>query len=213
MSNGKKQSAAAPAPSTESTGAVKAAAIVILAFPGTEEKMRRLWAKALEQDPDSLQVETFTPEESSLSSILTEILLDDSVAEQFTLVPANTFPPKRLAAGEVSTPMVYVSGKGERSFCYCLPMQFDKTLLVDDLAGEDRTNDDICSRFSTEKGIVPVEAGYTFGNIILPVPRANPCRNRVIEGFIRRKYVAATIPEAWAAIEDLVDNLLDGPKA
>ena len=66
--------------------------VAVLAFPGTEEKMRRAWEKMC---PGADIVVISDP--GSLSAALEEAMASDKVSRRFVLAPANLVPTHEAA--------------------------------------------------------------------------------------------------------------------
>ena len=87
-------------------------------------------------------------------------------------------------------------------------MAFSKGDLAEYLPCTEDEGESLVKGYVSKYRTRPVRVGYTFGNFVTPVLRANPCENIVLEGFLRRKFIAAS-PEGFSAIETMIrDHLL-----
>lgn len=177
-------------------------AIIIGAFPGTEDLMEAVWRRFLSDGNFRIV--------SAMGDILTTVaslIEDDSVAEEFVYVPANTIPTAPLSVHELYTPLVYVTRDGKRQFAHRLPHTFTKSFVRSYLDKTDElTSEGLCQAQMEESGLRPVDVGFGFGNYVCPVLRGNPCEHLVLEAFLRKKYVAAS-EIGFQAIEHLVRRL------
>lgn len=186
--------------------------LVICAYPGTEEKMRFLWRRALPAD-FGFKVVTVDETSECARDILTIILDDREVADAFALVPANTFPTSPVLPEELRMPVVYVDKKGRRQFAHRLPKFFDKTSLAElfsSPAYPDLDAEAFCKVAAEQIPSRPVAVGHSFGNFVTMVLRGSPCEHEVIAGMLPtsgRKYIAASLP-GWNAIEHLIDEYI-----
>ncbi len=180
------------------------AVIAVLAYPGTEEQMSRVWGRMTElpfkivpfADGESLQVK------------LAELVADGNIADDFVLVPANVLPCKPVDLDELSVPYVYTTAYGERKYDSRVPMKFSKASLVEHLAGAAEMDDEafLHTYFDTYRHY-PVEVGFSYGNFITPVLRGNPCESVVMEALVRKRFISAS-QEGYKAISSLIENTL-----
>ena len=190
--------------------------IVVCAYPGTEEKMKALWKKAL-GDKEFLvilagpAVDGETPVETvaeEITSLAEALIADNRVADEFVLVPANTFPTHKLGPEDIALQVVYVDNKGNRTFAHRLPQVHCKDVLAQLLAEKEFWNPEEFARKASEARLrFPVEVGMSFGNYVINVLRPTPCENRVIEGLIRKKFISCNV-EGWNGITGIVDKFL-----
>lgn len=176
--------------------------IVVCAFEGTEERMQRIWEKNFPGDFKLLSV----PTEVSIKDIVAECIADETVADVFSLVPANTFPCSEIYREELFLPIVYIYGHGKVRYDHRLPKCFDKSTVVELLA-DDSIDDETFCKICSERYSRPVKVGYSFGNFIMPVLRSTPCLNKVAEGILQYKYLACS-PEGFDAIGPLLDTTI-----
>lgn len=182
---------------------VEKTSLVVCAYEGTDNQMLEVWEKMTGQKPVILSVKTDT----DIRDILAEVIADNSVSDDFILVPANCVPCAPVSMEELATPLVFVDTQGNRVFAERLPKQFSKDKLVEALPDGDSTPEEFLKGYFKRNLHRPVEAGFRFGNIVTPVYRANPCEHIVIEAFVRKKFVIAT-PQGYAAISHLIDQYL-----
>ncbi len=201
---------AAPAPQVE-TSEIRTdkVSLVVCAYPGTEEKMRALWERALAKTGHAFKVVTVQPEASGLNVVLPAILADTEIADVFVCVPANTFPTSDIMVEELRLPVVYVRKDGKRAYHHRLPKLFSKDSVAELLSGPEM-DDEALARKCASLLSRPVEVGHSFGNFVTQVLRGNPCEHEVIKAMLPdhgRKYVAVTY-QGWQAVEHLVDEFL-----
>ena len=198
------QEAAETAASEETAEEQERVAVVVCAYPGTEELMSRLWDKFHK----GKHIVVTIPETLSRKEILGFCIADEQIADKFTLLPPNIIPCVEITDELLKGDYVYVSGNGDRQADSRVPMNFDKTSLVDILADENSEalgDKELLENLA--KGKRMMEVSFAFGNFITPVLRANPCENVVIEAFLRKFFVAAS-PEGFAAIASLAEKSL-----
>lgn len=180
------------------------AAVVVLAYKGTEEQVKRVWEKMAVLP---MVVLAYSDEER-LQDVLAKIVADESIADDFIFVPANVIPCKPVNLEELSVPYVYTTSRGERIYNSRVPMAFGKSKLVELLASSDVKDDEkfIRSYYGRYRHY-PVEVGFTFGNFITPVTRANPCEHGVMEALVRKRFISASA-EGYKAISSLIEKTL-----
>lgn len=180
------------------------AAVVVLAYKGTEEQVKRVWEKMAVLP---MVVLAYSDEEK-LQDVLAKIVADESIADDFIFVPANVIPCKPVNLEELSVPYVYTTSRGERIYNSRVPMAFGKSKLVELLAASDVKDDEefIRSYYGRYRHY-PVEVGFTFGNFITPVTRANPCEHGVMEALVRKRFISASA-EGYKAISSLIEKTL-----
>lgn len=179
------------------------ARLVVCAYEGTDIQLSKVWERMTGTRP---VVITVGPDDD-IRDILAGVIADNSVADEFVLVPANCVPCTPISIGELSSPIVFVDVEGNKVFGERLPKPFSKEKLVDALPAENQTAEEFLKDYFKKNLNRPIEAGFRFGNIVTPVYRANPCEHLVIEAFVRKKFVFAT-PQGYAAITRLIDQYL-----
>lgn len=179
------------------------ARLVVCAYEGTDIQLSKVWERMTGTRP---VVITVGPDDD-IRDILAGVIADNSVADEFVLVPANCVPCAPISIGELSSPIVFVDVEGNKVFGERLPKPFSKEKLVEALPAQDQTVEEFLMDYFKKNLHRPVEAGFRFGNIVTPVYRANPCEHIVIEAFVRKKFVFAT-PQGYAAITRLIDQYL-----
>lgn len=178
--------------------------IVVCAFSGTEALMESIWTKFCSVRPLILSVLPDT----DIRTILELCIADSRIDDSFVLVPANTFPCSAVEPEELYLPVVYVDRQNKEHYAHRLPMAFSKDDLAEYLPCTEDEGESLVKGYVSKYRTRPVRVGYTFGNFVTPVLRANPCENIVLEGFLRRKFIAAS-PEGFSAIETMIrDHLL-----
>ena len=180
------------------------AAVVVLAYKGTEEQVKRVWEKMAVLP---MVVLAYSDEEK-LQDVLAKIVADESIADDFIFVPANVIPCKPVNLEELSVPYVYTTSRGKRIYNSRVPMAFGKSKLVELLAASDAKDDEEFIRvYYGRYRHYPVEVGFTFGNFITPVTRANPCEHGVMEALVRKRFISASA-EGYKAISSLIEKTL-----
>lgn len=180
------------------------AAVVVLAYKGTEEQVKRVWEKMAVLP---MVVLAYSDEEK-LQDVLAKIVADESIADDFIFVPANVIPVKPVNLEELSVPYVYTTSRGERIYNSRVPMAFGKSKLVELLAASDAKDDEEFIRvYYGRYRHYPIEVGFTFGNFITPVTRANPCEHGVMEALVRKRFISASA-EGYKAISSLIEKAL-----
>ena len=87
-------------------------------------------------------------------------------------------------------------------------MAFGKSKLVELLAASDAKDDEEFIRvYYGRYRHYPIEVGFTFGNFITPVTRANPCEHGVMEALVRKRFMSASA-EGYKAISSLIEKTL-----
>lgn len=181
------------------------ATVVVLAYKGTEEQVKRVWERMAAVLP--MVVLAYSDEEK-LQDVLAKIVADESIADDFIFVPANVIPCKPVNLEELSVPYVYTTSRGERIYNSRVPMAFGKSKLVDLLASLDAKDDEEFIRvYYGHYRHYPIEVGFTFGNFITPVTRANPCEHGVMEALVRKRFISASA-EGYKAISSLIEKTL-----
>lgn len=179
----------------------QAVTIIIGAYPGTEELMARIWDRFHSGKHKILTVEAG----KSLRDIFTDILKDSSISDRFSYLPANMVPCTTVGDAVLMQSYVYVNRDGRREFSGRVPMTAHKDKVTEILLDENIKDDEAFA-----KALIigrAMEVGYSFGNFITPVLRANPCENVVIEAFLRKFFVAAS-PDGFEAIASLTVKAL-----
>lgn len=180
------------------------AAVVVLAYKGAEEQVKRVWEKMARLP---MVVLAYSDEEK-LQDVLAKIVADESIADDFIFVPANVIPCKPVNLEELSVPYVYTTSRGERIYNSRVPMAFGKSKLVELLAASDAKDDEEFIRvYYGRYRHYPIEVGFTFGNFITPVTRANPCEHGVMEALVRKRFISASA-EGYKAISSLIEKTL-----
>lgn len=204
--------AAAPAATDQETPAGDAADadplhLIILAHPGTEELLRRVWEKFYDMP---LRIIPFQ-EGDSLASVLESVMAMEDVDRIFTVAPANMAPCAAVRWSELQLPRVYTGLTKERSFWGRVPVCFDKEILVDFLPEHAENKDEaLASAYVEAHGVGrPEMVGHSFGNYIFNVMRGAPCESAVIECMMRKRFLYANAV-GWNAISDLITKAFLG---
>lgn len=206
------QEAAAPAPAAEPAAEEEAQEeeaaadpdplhLIVLAHPGTEELLRRVWEIFYDLP---LRVIPFQ-EGDTLATVLESIMAMEDVDRMFAVVPANCIPCSEVRWGELQLPRVYVDTTGNRSFWGRVPVCFDKEVLVDFLPAHSEDGDEaLVNAYVSAFGCGrPEMVGQSFGNYIVNVMRGAPCESAVIECLLQKRFLYANAV-GWNAIADLI---------
>lgn len=180
--------------------------VIILAYAGTEERMKALWEKNYEGE---IQILTVQPEYSLLQQ-LAEIVCEKTIPDEFYLVEANTFPVCKINDDILRIPKVYVDRTGELHYRHKLPIRLNKTTLLEllaDVKSESEFNPDKFLKEATREYGRPLRVSHHFGNMFLSVITGTPCQHKVIQGFIERYFVGTT-PAGWSGIVKIIDQYL-----
>jgi hypothetical protein len=182
--------------------------VAVLAFAGTEARMKAIWDKNLTGGKAKIiPVE----ENYSLLDELANIMADNEIADKFVLVQANAFPTGKISLSELSRPLIYRSIEGRDYPSSRLPVKLDKDKLGTLLQSVESASQFDANEFIGEATIgqgFRVAAGHSFGNLIFQVVNPTVCQNKVIEAFIKKRFIAAANPLAWNAISGVIDKYL-----
>ena len=201
----------AEAPAQEAEAEEEAAAdpirLIILAYPGTESLMSRVWAKNIDIPFRVIPYE----EGDSLISILEDVIAMNDVDRVFAVAPANLVPCAPISWDELQLPRVDVLQQDNVLYWGRVPVCFDKELLVDNLPEEDELDDESFVRAYVKSFYSgrPEQVSHSFGNYIVKVLRGTPCESVVIEGLLHKRYLYANAV-GWAAVADLIEKALLG---
>ena len=180
--------------------------LVLCAYPGKEELVKRIWDKML----PGVEKNAFTVEEGTpTTDILAAVIADTEVADKFVLVPPVAIPCAPVSFEELQMPVVFKDSKGARHYDNKLPVFIDKGPMAQ-LLGEDRTDnpEKVMEAYITSRGRA-VEAAFKEGNFVTPVLRGNPCEHIVLEALVRKKYLTANQAGLEAITPLLRKALLD----
>lgn len=180
--------------------------VVVLAFPGTEEKMRRIWERMC-SDGDIVVI----ADPGSLQPALEEAMVSDAVSRKFTLVPANLIPTHRVSCAEICLPFVEERHGKSRHRWGCVPATFEKDRLVELLpsVAEDASDEQLMESYAKGSRSLPYAVGHGFGNFLAKVTRGNPCEHLLIEAWLTRHFIYASLT-GWPPVEKLIDKTLEG---
>ncbi len=182
------------------------APVAVLAYQGTEPLLRALWEKNYSGAFKILSV----PDNYNLLHPLAAILADTEINDEFVLVQANLIPLTRMTLETLGIPALYVSVNGVAQYSSRVPVLLSKDKLADALASLSEESDFDAERVikaSTIDTGRPNEVSHNYGNYIIQVLSGNPCRHKVIEGLLRRRFMGTT-HVGWTAIEDLLQEFL-----
>ncbi len=191
-----------PAPTSACASSdAQAISVVVGAYPGSRDIMQKVWDRFYDGNFKILEV----PQEKNLRDVFIDILKDTSIADRFTYVPANMVPCTHIAEATLRQAYVYISRDGRKQYNARIPITADKDKIAELLLKETIQDDENFAKAVAQSW--PMEVGFSFGNFITPVLRANPCENVVIEAFLRKFFVAAS-QEGFTAITGLISKAL-----
>ena len=192
-----------PAKEEEAASQSPKISVIVLAHPGTEMLVKRIWEKHF---PHSVDVLTF-PEEASLKELLANIIAAPEFEDRFVLVPANLIPVAPVSLEDLMVARVDVN-KDQKRFWGRVPVFFSKDVLVDFLPENEELDDnDFVQEFLKAANVRPAEVAHSFGNFYTKVLRGNPCENVVIEALVRKRFLYAN-QAGWSAIIGLLEKTL-----
>lgn len=201
----------AEAPAQEAEAEEEAAAdpirLIILAYPGTESLMSRVWAKNIDAPFRIIPFE----DGDSLISILEDVIAMNDVDRVFAVAPANLVPCAPISWDELQLPRVDVLQQDNVLYWGRVPVCFDKELLVDNLPVDEELDDESFVRAYVKSFYAgrPEQVSHSFGNYFVKVLRGTPCESVVIEGLMHKRYLYANAV-GWAAVADLIEKALLG---
>ena len=180
--------------------------VVVLAYPGTEEKMKLVWERMC-RDAD-IVVMTYP---GGLAAALEEVMASDRISREFVLVPANLVPTHPVSLAELSLPFVEERADRSRRHWGCVPVTFEKDRLVEFLpeTALDEDDEKLVKAYSQAAGARPWLVGHGFGNFMSKVMRGNPCEHLLIEAWLTKRFVYAS-ESGWPPLERLIDKTLEG---
>lgn len=177
--------------------------VIVLAYPGTEVLVKRMWDKHFHANVDVL---TF-PENASLKALLADVIAAPEFENMFVLVPANLVPVATVTLDSLMVARVDVANDQKR-YWGRVPVSFTKDSLVDFLPeNEEKDDDDFVREYLEAHGVRPATVSHSFGNFYTKVLRGNPCENVVIEALIRKRFLYAN-QAGWSAIIGLLEKTL-----
>lgn len=179
--------------------------VVVLAYPGTEEKMKLVWERMCR---DAGIVVMADP--GGLAAALEEAMASDRISRKFVLTPANLVPTHPVGFAELCLPLIEMRADKSAHRWGCVPMAFDKERLAEFLptTAEDAADSEVADAYSALSGALPHEVGHGFGNFMAKVMRGNPCEHLLIEALLTRHFIYAS-ESGWPPVERLVDKTLE----
>ena len=195
--------------SEESVASEQPYHVVVCAYAGTEDLVRKVWEKMSDEPVHILVV----PEgEVDMRNIATEMIADSTISDTFVVVKPNTIPCSRISLAELNVPVVYVDKAGKEHYSHRLPMPFDKNILVDVFGSADYPANDVDDEaflrlYAEHAQYRPMQVSHYFGNYVTVVLRGNPCPAVIAEGIARRKFLSANAV-GFKAAEKFVEALL-----
>lgn len=201
------EEAAAAEPEAPAEEAAVPIRLIILAYPGTESLMSRVWAKNIDAP---FRIIPFK-DGDSLISILEDVIAMNDVDRVFAVAPANLVPCAPISLDELQLPRVDVLQQDNILYWGRVPVCFDKELLVDNLPVDEELDDESFVRAYVKSFCAgrPEQVSHSFGNYFVKVLRGTPCESVVIEGLMHKRYLYANAV-GWAAVADLIEKALLG---
>lgn len=195
--------------SEESVASEKPCCVVVCAYAGTEDLVRKVWEK---MSDEPVRIVVVDDGEVDMRNITTVMIADSTVADTFVVVKPNTIPCSRISLAELNVPVVYIDKAGKEHYSHRLPMPFDKNILVDVFASSDYPANDVDDEaflrlYAERAQYRPVQVSHYFGNYVTVVLRGNPCTAVIAEGITRRKFLCANAV-GFKAAEKFVEALL-----
>ncbi|MBQ3712095.1 MAG: hypothetical protein II891_06840 [Bacteroidales bacterium] len=180
--------------------------VIVLAYEGTEDLMRALWEKRFSGTVMILSV----PEDYSVMEVLLDIVTDAAIGEDFVLVQANTVPLGPTSVETILFPAVYVSaGNGDVKYSSRVPVRLSKERVVEYLSGLKETSDfdtEKCIRDCTVPNGRPLKVSHASPDgYFFQVLSGSPCRHKVIEALLSRRFLGCSLT-GWNAISDLLQD-------
>lgn len=188
----------------EAVKAEKETSLIVLAYPGTEQLMKRIWEKHFQ---GTVNVLSFPEEEVSLKELLEDVMVSPEFGDTVVIVPANLTPVTTVTINDLMVARVDID-KDQKRFWGRVPVTFKKGDLVDFLPeNEELSEDEFVMKYLKENGVRPIEVAHSFGNFYSKVLRGNPCENSVIEAIVRKRFIYAN-QAGWNAIAGLLEKTL-----
>lgn len=177
--------------------------LVVLAHPGTEDLVQRIWEKFYDMP---VRIVPFQ-ETDTLVSLLESVMAMEDVDRYFAVIPANLVPCAPVRWSELQVPRADDLGHEKIVFWGRVPVRFDKEVLVDFLPYYGTNSDEEFVKFYVTERARPELVSHLYGNFYTKVLRANPCEAVVIEGLMRKRFIYANAA-GWDAIRDLLIQAL-----
>lgn len=183
--------------------------VVVCAHKGTEDLIAKAWKKMCDEP---ILIIPIAEGDDDARAILTTVIANSDVSDDFVFVKANTIPCSRVTMTDLSVPVVYLDRAGKEHYSHRLPMPLNKGLLVEAFGAEDypdadETDESFLRSYAETNLSRPIQVSHYFGNYVTIVLRGNPCNAVVAEGLLRRKFLSANAV-GFKAIEPFVETLL-----
>lgn len=195
--------------SEESVASEQPYRVVVCAYAGTEDLIAKAWKKMCDEP---ILIIPIAEGDDDARAILTTVIANSDVSDDFVFVKANTIPCSRVTMIDLSVPVVYLDRAGKEHYSHRLPMPLNKGLLVEAFGAEDypdadETDESFLRSYAETNLSRPIQVSHYFGNYVTIVLRGNPCNAVVAEGLLRRKFLSANAV-GFKAIEPFVETLL-----
>lgn len=177
--------------------------LVVLAHPGTEALVERIWKKQFDLP---FRVLPFR-ETDSLVSLLEDVMAMADVDRVFSIIPANLVPCAPVRWSDLQLPRADQVRDGVLLFWGRVPVCFNKDILVDFLPENGNLSDEEFVKRYLGDLLRPELVSHSYGNYFTKVLRGNPCEAVVIEGLMRKRFIYANAA-GWAAVADLLTKAL-----
>lgn len=183
--------------------------LVVAVYEGALETMKRFFTSV----PDGVDVKfiQLQDNETTLLHQLALALSDESVPEEFVLVPAGTIPCGGVDMDALMLSTVYEDRAGKLHYDSGLPLfvrKVDALAMMEKVAainGDVAASEEFAKRYIDACRPRPVVVSFNFGNYVTPVKRANPCEHVIIEALVRKKFLTST-PEGFRAMVPVLEK-------
>ncbi len=144
---------------------------------------------------------------------MARILAEDIIPDTFILVPANCFPTRNMNIADLLAFRLRLRDNGSKEHTTGLPVLIEATAAlkaIELLETSEFTEEEFLEQYNgiARAGELPDEMSMSFGNIVAYVKAPNPCRSKVIEAMVRKKFIC-TSAEGFSAIKDLLAEMYE----
>lgn len=180
-------------------------AIVIATYAGSEAVMHDIWAKYAPRDSE-LHIIPDAP----LSELISEIIANPDIADEFVLVPANCVPLSQCDEADLKLKKLYITKDGESIYDSRLPILLTKEVCAKILSqDEDYDKAELFFERCAELTAVRAsEVSFHFGNEVVPISRENFNTKALQEMMQRKRFVTIHTPQAWSVAEPFFKQLI-----
>lgn len=180
--------------------------MAVYSWPGFEDDISRLWDKMCPEHP-RMKILTST-EERPEKDLIAECIADNSISDDFLLLPPMSVPCAGMGVDELYLPVCFVDIRGEEHYSHRLPVRINKMLAAEVLARmTERSDEETMKEIYSDSRFRAVKVSFKSGNFVTPVLRGTPCRNVVMEALVLKKYIVANAV-GMDAIKELLHNTI-----